>query len=901
MLCYRCGSHVPDGTETCGTCGQKFALGLKPGPIAGFGTGTRRHRIAVESSPYKVGDVLQNRYQIKDNVGAGPLGWVFKCIDRDIDVDVALKVVSPRFLQASEEREALASELKAARKLGHPNIVRVYEDGEDQGRLFFTMQHLEGLTLRRIWDLRRQKGQLFALREVEPIVSQIAQGLEAAQPLMSHGDLKPDNILVLPDLLKITDFGLANALPRGPFMAAQKTGGVHRYLAPEFLHGQRIEPRGDVFGLGVILGEMLAGSPFEGQGFDLLARNPTLPREVDLIFRKAVAFKPQDRFEDTGALALAITEAMGGQATPRVRQAGQTAPQFTPIDRPRPAEPASSERSAGTEPPSSGPVQPPPAAGDISLREKTEEVEDQQIQEAKAVEEPPAAPKTEAQKPAGGGALVPVERREMPAPSAAAVQPHDTPVAEHKPVQAPAPKPVSPAPPATPARGAPVPPAKDRPAAREQPSAKALSGPKKKVPAAPAPPAAKKPDRPKAPSPGKSAPAQKESSRPAAAPPPGRPPNRPSDNAPKVLAAGLVVVIIGVFAYLVVQGVHHPRASSSGGPVATAKPVVTPHPPPPTPVATAAPAADAGSAEVVIAPAPKAPTETASAHTPPASTAPVAVSDATATDEPPTKAPAADDRHQPPDAKAKAALDAQAREAAKKKADEAAAKERAAKEAAKKKAEEEAKAAAHSQPPDAAVVASAETSRCPSGMRYVPAGTFLFGAPNSDDLKNFGDLDATSRHEHAFCIDVYESPDRRGARPTALVTYAQAERSCRRRGQRLCREDEWERACKGPDDLRFPYGKNFVASACDTAGSDLNARPVSGTGTHRECVSGFGVFDLAGNVAEWTSSTFAEGERVVKGGSAAQPDYDSRCAARAGKSPRTRDRMIGFRCCADPR
>src|SRR6478735_2564016 len=111
MLCYRCGSHVPDGTEACGTCGQKFALGLKPGPIAGFGTGTRRHRIAVETAPYKVGDTIAGRYAVREHVGAGPVGWIFKCVDLELDVDVALKVVSPRLLQATDERRILAREL----------------------------------------------------------------------------------------------------------------------------------------------------------------------------------------------------------------------------------------------------------------------------------------------------------------------------------------------------------------------------------------------------------------------------------------------------------------------------------------------------------------------------------------------------------------------------------------------------------------------------------------------------------------------------------------------------------------------------------------------------------------------------------------------------------------------
>ncbi len=179
MLCYRCGSHVPDGSETCGACGQKFASGSLKQTTGTFSRkklgGTR-----LEGAPFADGDVLGDRYVIKHGIGSGPLGFVFKAHDKEIDVEVALKVISPRLLQTSDERRAFAREVRQARKLSHNNIVRVYEDGEEKDHPFFTMQYLDGLTLRRIIDLRREKNQTFALAEVEPILAQIASGLDAA-------------------------------------------------------------------------------------------------------------------------------------------------------------------------------------------------------------------------------------------------------------------------------------------------------------------------------------------------------------------------------------------------------------------------------------------------------------------------------------------------------------------------------------------------------------------------------------------------------------------------------------------------------------------------------------------------------------------------------------------------
>lgn len=975
MLCYRCGSHVPDGTEACGTCGQKFALGLKPGPIAGFGTGTRRHLIAVETAPYKVGDVIAGRYEIRENIGAGPVGWIFKCIDRDIDVDVALKVVSPRLLQVADERRALSRELRTVRRISHANVVRVYEDGEDGDRLFFTMQYLEGLTLRRIWDLRRQKGQVFALREVEPIVQQIAHALDAAHELSSHGDLKPDNVVILPDLVKLTDFGLANALPRAPFMAAQKAGGVHRYLAPEFLHGERIDPRADVFSLGVIVGEMLTGAPFEAQSFELLARNPALPKAVDEVFRRAVSLEASDRFARAGDFAQAFAEA-AGLAVPR--------PMVTATP-PAVAAPAA-------------PSVPAPAPAAAPARESSEEIGDDEFEE---VEE---APTVRARVPTAESpnvAATAPARREITAVDT----PPDTPrlnlppKAEAKPSTPPAPaKPVEAAPVAsaapTPAKGdsrapsastppdgrsvskvtapkadskidakpaQPVSPPKPEPKGlAEAPVSKLEKGPRvdpgatrvEKGAQAKPPSLEKAADAPRAgseppkkggprsivgaqePAWASGGPAPVAPSRPAAAPPP----TPLSQKLPIFVAVGLLVAIAGFL--LVPPQESGPKTRGqrrTDPPVAVAE--VVPPAPAEAPAVAAAPAAPAAIVATAVpekapvaAPttAAREPVRKAPAEDRAAARAEVAKKQAesllAAAEEKARKARAeaalreqekvAEARAGTEKALEKAAADkaaadrAAAEKAAGARAAERAATEKAAAEkaaadkaAAEKAAADKADAAKAAAPKADAVVAASGPKSCPSGMRFIPAGKFKLGAPNSDPLKDLDDLDLEEVETEPYCIDAFEAPNRKGIKPTTQFTWKQAADACRAQRKRLCSEEEWERACKGPGGARFPYGKEFDAAACNSSDAEGSARTVAFSGVFNGCGSGYGIFDLSGNVAEWTATSYEEGgsEKVVKGGAADRPDFAVRCAARARRAPGARDKLLGFRCCADPK
>ncbi|RMG18674.1 MAG: hypothetical protein D6729_06750, partial [Deltaproteobacteria bacterium] len=192
--------------------------------------------------------------------------------------------------------------------------------------------------------------------------------------------------------------------------------------------------------------------------------------------------------------------------------------------------------------------------------------------------------------------------------------------------------------------------------------------------------------------------------------------------------------------------------------------------------------------------------------------------------------------------------------------------------------------------------------RCPKGMVYIPAGPFKIGSAVNDPMRNFAERALADVDVPAFCIDRYEYGAYKRV-PTTGVTWYRAKELCEKRGRRLCTEEEWEKACKGPRNYRFPYGNVFDPEACNTEDAMGNDRPLAPGATFGKCRSGYGVYDLSGNVAEWTASKFQAGlsDRTMKGGAANRPDWDTRCATRGNRPPNARDKYLGFRCCADPR
>ncbi len=197
--------------------------------------------------------------------------------------------------------------------------------------------------------------------------------------------------------------------------------------------------------------------------------------------------------------------------------------------------------------------------------------------------------------------------------------------------------------------------------------------------------------------------------------------------------------------------------------------------------------------------------------------------------------------------------------------------------------------------------AMAPSGRCLAGMKLVSGGTFKQGVAPEDPDKMFDDRQLESVQVASFCIDEYEYPNQIGVRPTVNVTWDQALQTCGKQGKRLCTEAQWEKACKGPGNGRFPYGNDFDANRCNTKDAAGKDRAPADSGHFQDCRSAYKVADLSGNVAEWTSSPFEDNgvKKIQKGGASDKPSHAVRCAARSGAVPTELRPTLGFRCCAD--
>lgn len=192
------------------------------------------------------------------------------------------------------------------------------------------------------------------------------------------------------------------------------------------------------------------------------------------------------------------------------------------------------------------------------------------------------------------------------------------------------------------------------------------------------------------------------------------------------------------------------------------------------------------------------------------------------------------------------------------------------------------------------------------GMQYIPAGSFIRGRMNAESGAVAQPTEPLAVEEKVgpFYIDIFEHPNQKGGFPETNMTWAQADAACKAEGKRLCTAVEWERACKGQESSIYSYGDSFDAKICGEdvpSDADRDNHLDLASGAKDGCKSGWGVYDMSGGAAEWTSSPGSSNPAfmVVKGGKQGQAPSATRCAWSAEQGPTLAARLTGFRCCQD--
>jgi eukaryotic-like serine/threonine-protein kinase len=289
------------------------------------------------------------RYEIVGELGRGAMGVVYKAMDPVIGRTVAVKTI-----RLSEEGTGLSrpellsrfqTEARAAGLLTHPNIVVVYDAGEEDGLYYITMELVEGKSLQALLDAR----QSFPLPRVLRLMEQTCGALQFAHERnVVHRDIKPANLMLTPDdTVKVTDFGTAKILQFGTVQQTAHVMGTPSYMSPEQVKGRAVDGRSDIFSLGVMLYEMTTGEkPFPGQNittviYKIVNEEPVPPRQIDpsihpgisAVVMKALAKEPEQRYQSCREMLedLRNYRSIAGPANPQATAilGGTTAPSST--------------------------------------------------------------------------------------------------------------------------------------------------------------------------------------------------------------------------------------------------------------------------------------------------------------------------------------------------------------------------------------------------------------------------------------------------------------------------------------------------------------------------------------------------------------------------------------------
>ena len=260
------------------------------------------------------GELIDNRYKIIKSIGEGGMANVYLAWDTILEREVAVKVLRGDLAEDEKFIRRFQREANSASSLRHPNIVEMYDVGEDNGKYFIVMEYVNGKTLK---SLIKKRGAL-NLNEAIDIMLQLTSGIACAHDsYIIHRDIKPQNVLILEDgRVKITDFGIAMALNSNELTQTNSVMGSVHYLPPEQASGSGSTIKSDIYSLGILMFELLTGKvPFKGDNAVEIAIkhmkdqipsvcniNESIPQSVENIILNACAKNPKNRYDSVSEM-----------------------------------------------------------------------------------------------------------------------------------------------------------------------------------------------------------------------------------------------------------------------------------------------------------------------------------------------------------------------------------------------------------------------------------------------------------------------------------------------------------------------------------------------------------------------------------------------------------------------
>ena len=260
------------------------------------------------------GQKINDRYEVIKSIGEGGMANVYLGYDTILDRNVAIKVLRGDLANDEKFVRRFQREALSASSLAHPNIVEMYDVGEDDGTYYIVMEYVDGKTLK---QLLKKRGTL-TLSEAIDIMSQLTDGMaHAHDSYIIHRDLKPQNIMIKDDgQIKITDFGIAMALNSTQLTQTNSVMGSVHYLPPEQASGKGCTIKSDIYSMGIIFYELLSGSlPFKGDNAveialkhmreplpSLREDNPSIPQSIENIIKRATAKNPKNRYDSARSM-----------------------------------------------------------------------------------------------------------------------------------------------------------------------------------------------------------------------------------------------------------------------------------------------------------------------------------------------------------------------------------------------------------------------------------------------------------------------------------------------------------------------------------------------------------------------------------------------------------------------